>query len=732
MMSLQQASSAPADPERGSSLEKFISSERDGGHVLHMLVKGMHCANCAFRIESFLNSEPDVTARINLTTSRLALRWQGAVSRADDLIKSINEMGYKLTPFEANAVESNEKKEESFLLRCLAVAGFASGNIMLLSVALWSSTQETMGVATRDLMHWVSAMIAIPTVIYSGRPYFYSAWQVLSHQRTNMDVPISVALVLTTCMSLFETVHHGEYAYFDSVTMLLFLLLIGRYLDRRTRGRARAAAQDLLMMMSGTATVSENGQLHQMPIHDLKAGMILQVAVGEKIAADGIIEKGISEVDPSLISGETITLAVNQGSRVFGGMINVIAPLAVRITAASGESLLGEIIKLMDNAEQGHARYVRLADRIARFYTPVVHTLALGTFLVWWALLGKPWQPSLLVAMTVLIITCPCALGLAVPAVQVLTSGRLFRCGMLLKSADAIERLSEVDAIVFDKTGTLTAGKPQLINPQDIGSRNMQIAASLAVYSHHPLAKALHDMYGGKFIPMDVTEFAGQGLQAVFETKVVKLGRRDWCGDMKAAPDAYMELWLNIEGEDPVRFSFADTLRSDAAAVIYELKHLGYAVSLLSGDRLETALSVAKSLGITDVMAHVTPLDKHAVIERLRQQGKHVLMVGDGLNDAAALAAADVSMSPSSALDITQNAADVVFQGEKLSPVLEALTLAKRAHRLVKENFALSLMYNVIAIPMAMMGMVTPLVAAIAMAGSSILVVANAQRLNRG
>jgi Cu2+-exporting ATPase len=725
-----------ADKDEGQreaqDLSRFVLHEKDGAQALHMMVEGMHCANCAFRIESVLNQQPGVAARVNLTTRRLTLRWQDASIRPNSLIKIVRDLGYKLTPFDAEQLENSDRREEKFLLRCLAVSGFASGNIMILSVALWSSTQETMGVATRDLMHWVSALIAIPTIVFAGRPFFRSAYQMLRHGQTNMDVPISVALILTTGMSLFETVHHGEYAYFDSVVMLLFLLLIGRYLDRRTRGRARAAAQDLLMMMAGTATVLENDQPRLLPIRELQSGMLLHVAAGEKIAADGLVETGASEVDPSFISGETLAQTIQPGARVFGGMINLLAPITVRIKATSGESLLGEVVKLMEKAEQGHARYVRLADRIARYYTPVVHFLAASTFLVWWLALGRAWQPSLLSATTVLIITCPCALGLAVPAVQVLTSGRLFRHGMLLKSADAVERMAEVDTIVFDKTGTLTAGHPRLDNPNQIGSRNMQIAVSLASHSRHPLARALLAMYGGKVLPVETQEFPGKGLESSLDGKQVRLGRRDWCGDMLAPADESPELWLSIEGETPVRFAFADELRADAKRVIHELKHQGYAVSLLSGDREQAVASVAEALGLTDYRAHVSPVEKHEAIEKLRKEGKHVLMVGDGLNDAAALAVADVSMSPSSALDITQNAADIVFQGDKLGPVLEALKISKRANHLVKQNFVLSLGYNIVAVPMAMMGMVTPLIAAIAMAGSSILVVANAQRLNRG
>ena len=728
-MTVAGIAAADTNPQ-AQDVTRFVMREKEGNNVLHMMVEGMHCANCAFRIEDALNKEPDVAARVNLTTRRITIRWTGDAVRGNHLIKKASELGYKFMPFDAASLEDHDKHEERFLLRCMAVSGFASANIMLLSVALWSSNQITMGMATRDLMHWVSALIAIPTVLYAGRPFFHSAWEALSHHRTNMDVPISVALTLTTVMSLFEVLHHGEYAYFDSVTMLLFLLLIGRYLDRRTRGRARAAAQDLLMMMAGTATILENGQPRLIPIHDLQLGMVLSVAAGEKIAADGVVESGVSEIDPSFISGETITQPVTVGVRVIGGMINVLAPIMVKITAASGESMLGEIIKLMEKAEQGHALFVRLADKVARYYTPVVHILAFNTFFVWCVVLGRPWQPSLLAATTVLIITCPCALGLAVPAVQVLTSGRLFRRGMLLKSADAVERMAHVDTIVFDKTGTLTVGKPRLMNPNQIGSRNMQMAASLAAQSRHPLARALHDMYGGKILSLNVAEHPGQGLEAEFEGRLMSLGRRDWCGDMNAPADDSPELWLRISGEKPVRFVFADALRADAVETIAKLKSLGYELLLLSGDRENAVATVAKTLGFTHFKAHVSPVDKSKAIEALRQHGKHVLMIGDGLNDAAALSAADVSMSPSTALDITQSAADIVFQGEKLAPVIEALTLSKRAENLVKENFFLSFIYNIVAVPVAMMGLATPLIAAIAMAGSSIIVVLNAQRIN--
>lgn len=715
-----------------SDLSRFVETGKDGAHTMRLMVGGMRCASCAFLIESALNKEWGVEARVNVTSRRLNVRWQGDVARGCELAEKVASLGYAVTPFDPAILTSDNKAEEIFLLRCMAVAGFATGNIMLLSVALWSATEATMGGATRDLMHALQALIAIPTTLYAGRPFLRSALEALGHGRTNMDVPISVALVLTTCMSAFEAINHGRYAYFDSVVMLLFLLLIGRWLDRRARGRAKAAAESLLAMMAGNAAIrTDEGQAKLVPIRDVRSGMLLLVAAGEKIAADGVVEKGLSEVDPSFLTGETLTSPAREGTRVYGGMVNVVAPLEVRVTAASDKSLLGEVIKLMEKAEQGHAHYVRLADRVARYYTPVVHALALGTFLVWNAALGADWQQALLNAMTVLIITCPCALGLAVPAVQVLASGALFKRGSLLKSSDALERLAKVDAIVFDKTGTLTKGSPRLANPAEIGSRNMQIAASMAAYSRHPLAKCLHRMYGGKFLPLAVTESPGEGLETRLEDgKSVRLGKRAWAAPRAEAVGEGMELWLAIEGEAPARFAFEDDLRADARDVIATLKRDGYEMSLLSGDREDIAKAVATELGIESFRARVTPLDKIMAVEELKRQGKRVLMVGDGLNDAPALAAADVSMSPSSALDIAQNAADIVFQGDKLAPVAQALAIAKRAHRLVKQNFVLSLVYNLLAVPLAMAGLVTPLIAAVAMSTSSVLVVANAQRIS--
>lgn len=708
------------------SSTSFISTQPDGTHSLNLLVDGMHCPSCVSIIESALLKQDAVeTARLNLSTRRLRVTWRGASELGDRWVELINSMGYRAVPFDQKTAQTAEKKEEKFLLTCLAVAGFASGNLMLMSIPLWTSDSMEMGGATRTFFHWVQAAIAIPAIAYCGLPFYRSAWRALREYRTNMDVPISVAVILATLMSLFETTTFGQHSYFDSGVMLLFFLLIGRYLEARARGRARSAAQDLLQMMTGSATlITEEGKHTTIALADLQEGMTLLVAAGERVGADGVVLTGASEIDTSLITGESQPRAVQVGDALFAGTINMAAPLTLRVTKPSERSLLAEIIKLMESAEQAQAKYVTLADKISGWYTPAVHVLAAGTFIGWLAFGGAPWQVALLYAATVLIITCPCALGLAVPVVQVLASGKLMRAGILLKSGSALERLAGITHAVFDKTGTLTLGKPTLTSTHS--DAQLQLAASLAVHSKHPLSQALASAYTGSLMPLSVQEVQGCGLQA----GRIKLGKRSWATTLPDDAGNTLELWLAEEGKPPVRFTFADQLRVDAKEVITTLQGAGIATLLLSGDRQEVTKAIASELGITQYEGALSPLEKTERIAALKASGAQVLMVGDGLNDAPSLSSATISMSPTSAMDITQNAADIVFQGDRLRPVLSALYTARFSQTLVRQNFLLAIGYNIVAIPLAVAGYVTPLIAAIAMSSSSLLVIGNAMRLH--
>ncbi|MEX1203850.1 MAG: heavy metal translocating P-type ATPase [Dongiaceae bacterium] len=709
----------------------YVRRGADGLATLHLLVEGLHCGACVWLIESVLARQPGVVAaRLSMTTRRLALTWRDGAADANALAAAVERLGYRLVPYDPAVLGAEDERRDKALLRALAVAGFAAANVMLLSVSVWSGHAQDMGPATRDFLHWVSALIALPAIAYAGRPFFASAAAALRAGRSNMDVPISVAIVVTPGMSLIETFSGGADAYFDSALALLFFLLIGRYLDSRARGRARSAASRLLALGAAAVTVIDAAgrRTSRLPA-ELRPGMTVLVPAGARLAVDGRVLDGRGDVDTGLISGESAPVAVGPGDAVLAGTLNLTAPLRVTVTAVGEDRVLAEIVRLMETAEQGRARYVALADRVARLYAPVVHVLAAATFVGWLTVAGAAWQTALLNAVAVLIITCPCALALAIPVVQVVASGRLMRRGVLLKSATALERLRTVDTVVFDKTGTLTRGRLALAGEPD--PEALQAAAALAGASSHPLARALARAAPQAPAAAGVRETPGAGLALTTAAGEVRLGSRRWCGVTEAETDAGPELWLARPGHSPARFVFRDEPREDAAEALAGLRERGYAIELLSGDRPAAVAALAARLGIARWQADCAPAEKCARLAALAAAGRRVLMVGDGLNDAPALAAAHVSMSPATAADISQTAADVVFQGDRLRPVPETLAVARDAHRLVRQNLALAMLYNLGAVPLAVFGYVTPLVAAIAMSSSSLLVIANALRLTR-
>lgn len=707
----------------------FTAHARENGKgeaSLDLLIDGLDCAACVWLIESLLARNPAVTkARVHLSTRRLSLAWHGAPAEANQYAGLVAALGFRLAPYDALAATAEDDREARDLLRALGVAGFAAANVMLLSVAVWSGHDGSMGEATRTLFHWLSAAIALPAVAYAGRPFFRSALAALRAGRTNMDVPISIGVTLACLVSLHEAWAGQQHAYFDSAITLLFFLLIGRYLDRRARGRARRAVRALMALTSRSATVvTEDGGTVSRRVDTLAPGDLLLVAAGERLGADGIVSEGTSALDASLVTGESVPQPVTPGARVFAGMINMGAAIRVRVTAAGERTLLAEIVRLVEAAERGRSRFVAIADRVARAYAPVVHATALLTFLGWFLLGGLAWDRALLVATAVLIITCPCALALAVPVVQVVAAARLLRTGVLLLSPAALERLAEIDHVVLDKTGTLTLGRPELVEaPDDPEARRG--AASLAAASRHPLARALVRALPETSVAEGIVEHPGQGLA----TQDARLGSAIFCGVAHAIDDGRSELWLARTGYTPQRFAFADQLRPDAAATIAALKKLGLTVELLSGDRPAAVADAARATGIEAWHGEVTPPQKAVRLAALAAQGHKVLMIGDGLNDAPALAAAHASLSPSTAAEVTQNAADAVFQGDALAPVVELLDVARRSDRLVRQNLALALLYNLSAVPLAIIGEVTPLVAAVAMSSSSLLVIGNALRL---
>lgn len=685
----------------------------------------IHCAACISGVERALRAVPGVrAARVNLTLKRVGVE-AGPEVGTKRLIKALADAGYDAHELDADILGATETDPHGrALLMRLAVAGFASMNVMLLSVAVWSGATE----ATRDLFHWISAAIALPTIAFSAQPFFTNAWSALRVGRLNMDVPISLAIILAAGMSVYETTQSGKHAYFDAAVSLTFFLLAGRYLDHRTRRIARSAAEELTALEVPRA-LRVSGET--VAVADLRVGDLVRVLPGARVPVDGIVQQGESEIDRSLLTGESLPVAAGPDTAVSAGEVNLTGPLVVRVAAAGQDTSLRRLAELVAMAETSRNRYTSLADKAAQFYAPAVHLLAFLAFGGWlWA--SGDIRLSLNIAVAVLIITCPCALGLAVPAVTTAASGRLFRAGMLIKNATALERLAEVDTIVFDKTGTLTLGRPETAGLSGYSKEDLAVAAALAGGSAHPLAISLAEAIGREGIePVildDLREVPGRGVEGHWKGQVVRLGRADWLG---ADPSAATATYLRV-GDDPVlTFWFTDTIREGAAEVVAALIGQGKSVALLSGDSPAAVAEVAKRVGIDAWEAQMLPVDKAARIAVLAKAGRKVLMVGDGLNDTAALASAHVSISPASALDAARVVSDIVLLGGSLAPIAEAVSVAESATRRIKENFNIGWLYNAVAIPVALAGFATPLAAALAMSGSSICVSLNALRLVR-
>ncbi|GGB48872.1 nitrogen fixation protein FixI [Roseibium aquae] len=720
--------------------DAFITPADDGAVHMDLAVEGITCAACMGEIERGLSRLPGVKrARVNLTSHRLAVDWDREATRADDIVGELRRLGYKAHPFDPASQKERQDTIGKELLRSMAVAGFASMNIMLLSISVWSGNATDITPETRDLFHWISALIALPTVAYSGRVFFASAFAAIRSGRLNMDVPISIGISLAIGLSIVQTMQHQHHAYFESAVMLLFFLLIGRYLDHNMRGRTRSFAENIAALKAEVAArIGEDGLIREVPLSKIEPGDLVLVPAGDRVPVDGVIEEGVSEIDQSLVTGESVLVPVAGGARVYAGTLNGDGALKVRVSAASGATLLDEVNRLLETAAQAKSHYVQIADRAARLYAPVVHTAAALTFAAW-TLWGLGWQPSLVIAISVLIITCPCALGLAVPAVQVVASGQLFRSGVLLNSGDAIERLADIDMIVFDKTGTLTTAEPEFCDPVDPKDPVLALGGRLALSSRHPLSVALLRATGA-LVPFDeVREVSGAGVETDVEGQLLRLGSPAFCGaeparvsDMLRAHPGASLLAVRLGGE-PVRLlALRQKIRCDAAQTISALSSLGLEIEILSGDQPGAVAAVAEELKVGAWQAAMQPADKIARLDALKAAGRKVLMVGDGLNDAPALAGAHVSLSPVTAVHLSQAAADAIFLGDRLAPVLHAYRISKRARRAIEENLWISAIYNLIAVPIAVAGFVTPSIAAAAMSASSIAVTANALRLRWG
>jgi len=719
---------APENDGFPDVLSDLVRHTAEGEREICFAVPDAYCAACIQSIETGLSAVPGVTgARVNLTRRQVTIRHD-ATTDLNAIAPAIVRSGYRT--FAVDAADTAEKDPVlSELVKSLAVAGFAAGNIMLFSVSVWAGADQ----ATRDMFHWLSALLALPAVAYAGRPFFRSAWSALRVGRTNMDVPIAIGVVVTTALSLYETATSGAHAFFDASTMLLFFLLAGRTLDHMMRLRARSAVEGLSRLQPRASTVlNHDGTTRTVRLAQIEPGMTMLLRAGDRVPVDGRLLSGPVHADMAMVSGESQPVALSAGDTIVAGAAVLDGATRVQVLRPASQSFLSRMAEMMQACEDVRTRYRRLADRVAGLYAPVVHLTAAAT-LTGWLLAGAGWHGALLNAVSVLIITCPCALALAVPIVHVVAARRLFAAGILVRDGAALEKLSQVRIVAFDKTGTITEGRPCLVQDTSVDPDLVRRAAWLASVSNHPLSRALLNTSPEQQpAPDHCREISGSGVEAHEDGVTWRLGNAAFCGASDEVHHAGSQVWLARNGRPLACFRFSDSPRPEAQAALARLASQGVATIMLSGDRPAAVKAIAREVGLADFRAGLQPADKVAAIESLRQGNVMVLMVGDGINDAPAMRAADVSMAPGSAADMGRAAADLVMTRNRLTDGPFAIAIARKADRLVRQNLVFSVAYNVVVLPLAIAGHVSPLIAAVAMSTSSVVVVLNAMRLKFG
>ncbi|HYR05573.1 MAG TPA: heavy metal translocating P-type ATPase [Gallionella sp.] len=728
--------------------QEFITCSGDVRDI-HLLVEGIHCAACVWLIERGLQRVPGVqSANVNLAAKRLHLRWDNRRSKLSDILRALARIGYAAVPYDPESAEGAIKKANRAMLYRLFFAGFAMMNMLWVSIALYSGASRD---EFREFFHWIGMALATPTLLYAGYPFYRGAFGGLRGGRLTMDVPIAIGLSVTYAYSLYVTVStskSGE-VYFDTVTNLIFVILIGRYLEGMFRHQAVSATKRLMELQPRVAIVMRDGDEQMTPIRGVKPGDRVLIKPGYKVPVDGIVIEGHSAVDESMLSGESTPVGKSIGAQVSAGTLNTSGALLVEVRTLLQDTTLAKIIRLVEEAQSSKAPIQRLADTIVPWFVLVTLVCAALTFFIWNAM---DFEVALMAATSVLIITCPCALGMATPMSIAVASGLGAKHGILIKNGLVLETLSKVNHFVFDKTGTLTEGRmsvAQLHVASGVSKEEVLCsAAAVERYSEHSVAKAIvaeadaRQLSYRDIAAVGFQATAGLGVEARIDGKSVLLGSAEWLRQRGSALDAGLQaqaheletqamscVHVAKDGKHLAVFALADKLRSDTQQLVNELRTAGIAMTLLSGDRRPVAEAVARQLGGMEVIAEVLPQDKDSVIRRLQQGGAVVAMVGDGINDAPALIRADVGIALGSGTDVSVESADIVLMHNELDKVRLATLLSRRTLRTIRQNIGLSFVYNAIMVPLAMLAMVTPLVAAITMPISSLVVIGNAARI---
>ncbi|NWF38544.1 heavy metal translocating P-type ATPase [Mariprofundus sp. NF] len=749
-------------PEQVADLEQydlpelqseFVRDFGEGRKQAHLLVEGIHCAACVWLIEKGLAAMPGIDlAEVNLAHQRLNLRWDSNNVKLSAIMVRLGSLGYAAAPFNAEAAEGSLQRRNRSLLFRMAFAGFGAMNIMWISIALYAGDFSGIDQGHKAFFQLVSFFIATPVLLYSGWPFFRSALLGLQQWRLTMDLPISIGSLSTYAYSCWVLVQASGEVYFDTVVTFLFVILIGRYLEGLSKRNASSAALRLLELQPRLATRLLDGLVdggegeERISVRKLQVGDRVLVRPGEKVPADGVVLSGESYVDESMLSGESRPLQKEKGASVVAGSINVDGSLTVEVSLIGADTTLARIVALVEEAQGSKAAVQQLADRIVPWFVAITLGLALITFLYW---LRDDFDTALLAAVSVLIITCPCALGLATPMGIAVGVGVGAKRGVLVRHGQALESLASITHVVFDKTGTLTEGRMRVANISTSNGfepeRLISLAAAVESHSRHPLASAICAEH--KTARLSCRSFiseSGLGVSGEVDGRAVVIGNARLMLRAGAEIDEFMQsqqqqiesgmgvaLFVAVDGVLAGLIHMQDRIRDQAPELVALLRAQGFGITVLTGDSREAGNSLKVKLGEMVVKAELMPEDKEAEIRALQQQGEKVLMIGDGVNDAPALARADVSMAMGSGMDVSMECSDIVLVGSDLSRVGFAISLAERTLATIRQNIGISLTYNLILVPAAMAAMVTPVFAAIAMPISSLLVIGNAILIRR-
>ncbi len=721
----------------------LIATNDDGTREISLLMDGLRCAACSWLVEHALEREAAVReVRLNAATARLLLRWDPLVAPLSHLLGRLAALGYTPTPLSASGQDQAWVRERRTMLKRLWVAGLGMMQVMMYAIAVYIGDGWDLDVETRNLFNWVSLLITTPVVFYSSQPFFQGAWRGLRNRAPGMDVPVAVAIALAYAASVLVTLQGGAEVYFDSVTMFAFFLLAGRWFEMSARHRAGRMGEALGRLVPDTAELIQEESRPVGPLPraanfvgavELQTGDTIRVRAGDRFPCDGSLSSGSTHVDESLLTGESTPIAREPGDAVVAGSLNLDAPVEVVVERAGAATLVSGIGRLLARAQSERPRIAALADRVARWFVVVMLGLAALTFLVWSAL--DPAR-AFSITLAVLVVACPCALALATPVA--LTSGTLAlaRRGLLVTRADSLEALAKANLIVFDKTGTLTHGDMRLSGIFPVGDMDerevLALAGALERSAEHPIAKAFRAYDDGRAVH-DVSVERHVGVTGSIAGRRYALGRPDVAARGAAPtfsnPDT--PVVLSTDSGPLAHFTLSDTLRPGAKTLIEHLQADGIEVEILSGDHPAAVEAVAKELGISRWSARQSPEQKLARLESIRGSAV-IAVVGDGVNDAPVLAAADVAIALGSGSALAQSSAGMILLGDSPTPLATGIHIARRTLRTIRQNLGLSLFYNLGGIPLAAIGLIPPWLAAIGMAGSSLIVVLNSSKLYRG